>query len=70
LLIKKAGGQVLYSATISKIDRHVLLTMQNIIPENAEKYGECFYRVINITNEWLSSVGDEFIFDPDYYEIT
>lgn len=70
LLIKKAGGRVLYSATISKIDRHVLLTMQNIIPENAEKYCECFYRLINITNEWLSSVGDEFIFDPDYYEMT
>ena len=73
LLVKNAGatcGQVLYSATMSRIDRHVLLTMQNIIPENAEKYGECFYRLINITDEWLSSVGDEFILDPDYYEIT
>jgi len=73
LLIKKIGntnGQVLYSATMTNVDRHILLTMQNIIKESTEKYCECFYRLINIANEWLSSSGDEFILDPDYYVIT
>ncbi len=72
LLIKKVGtasGTVLYSANMTQIDSQVLLTMQNILPEYAEKYSECFYRLINITEEWLNSVGNEFILDPDYYEI-
>jgi len=73
LLIKKIGdsnGKVLYSATMPNANRHILLTMQNIIQENAVKYSECFYRLIIIADEWLSSSGDEFILDPDYYEIT
>lgn len=73
LLVKKIGGsnvKVLYSATMPDIDRHILLTMQNIIQENTLKYSECFYRLNIIANEWLSSTGDEFILDPDYYEIT
>lgn len=73
LLVRKVGatsGEVLYSATMTQIDRHILLTMQNIVSEHAEKYSECFYKLINITDEWLNSMGNEFILNPDYYEIT
>lgn len=73
ILVKKVGGRngrVLYSANIPLINRHILLTPQHIIADNAEKYGACIYRLNKIATDWLSSTGGEFILDPDFYEIT
>lgn len=73
ILVRKVGGgkgQVLYSANIPLINKHILLTPQHIIEENAKKYGACIYRLNKIAIDWLSLTGGEFILDPDFYGIT
>ncbi|MGW8113981.1 hypothetical protein ACVS9P_02160 [Caproicibacterium sp. NSD3] len=73
LLLKKVGvdeGQVLYSGTMPRIDEKYLLSPYRINDNTIEPFSNCVSNLLKLANTWLDETGSEFIFDPDFYEIT
>jgi hypothetical protein len=72
MLLKKVGtnaGQVLYAATMHKIDEKYLLSHYTMNEEAIDIFCDCIMEIIALANKWLAETGSEFILDPDYYKI-
>ena len=72
LLLKKCGsysGAVLYSATMSYIDPKCLTSPHTIQEGAIQSFASCLYEILTLANDWYNETGDEFVLDPDYYQL-
>lgn len=72
ILIKKIGndsGKVLNTGTMPKVDKKYLISPYRININEIERFSKCILRIIEISNMWLDKNGNEFLLDPEYYDI-
>ena len=72
LLLKKCGsdsGAVLYSATMSYIVPKCLTSPHTIQEGAIQSFASCLYEILTLANDWYNETGDEFVLDPDYYQL-
>ncbi len=72
ILLKKVGkdsGEVINTATMSGVEKKYVLSPYSINLNAIDRFIDCVWKVVEISNNWLDSNGSEFILDPEFYHI-